>query len=87
MTQEQILKELARIPEAKLAELYDIIHYFRLGLEQEQKQGNPTMELAGSWADMPEELFQSLIGEIASRRKQAFSKRRIREFDTVGVNR
>jgi hypothetical protein len=32
--QQQIMQELQHIPEHKLAEIYDLIHYFRLGLSQ-----------------------------------------------------
>jgi hypothetical protein len=32
---EKIVQELRHIPEDKLAEIYDLIHYFRLGLEKE----------------------------------------------------
>jgi hypothetical protein len=35
---QKIIQELQDIPEEKLAELYDLIHYFRLGLGQESKQ-------------------------------------------------
>ena len=75
MIQEQIIKELKQIPEDKLAELYDLIHYFRLGLEIEQ-QVNPTMQFAGAWKDMPEDEFQSFLKETQARRHQAFSGRR-----------
>jgi hypothetical protein len=34
--QQQIMQELQYIPEHKLAEIYDLIHYFRLGLVQEK---------------------------------------------------
>lgn len=37
MIQDAIMSELQYIPEAKLFELYDIIHYFRLGLNSEKK--------------------------------------------------
>ena len=37
MIQEAILNELQYIPEAKLVELYDLIHYFRLGLSSEKQ--------------------------------------------------
>ena len=56
MLQEKIIKEIEQIPKAKLAELYDVIHHFRLELEKEHK-GNPTMQLAGAWADMDDGLF------------------------------
>jgi len=35
MIQDDIINELQYIPEAKLIELYDLIHYFRLGLNSE----------------------------------------------------
>jgi hypothetical protein len=34
---QKIYQELQDIPEDKLAEIYDLIHYFRLSLEQEKK--------------------------------------------------
>lgn len=37
MIQDAIINELQYIPEAKLFELYDFIHYFRLGLNSEKK--------------------------------------------------
>jgi hypothetical protein len=33
---QKIIQELHDIPEEKLAEIYDFIHYFRLGLHQEK---------------------------------------------------
>jgi len=36
MFQQRIMAELQGIPEDKLAEIYDLIHYFRLGLNREQ---------------------------------------------------
>ena len=35
MIQQQIMQELQDIPDDKLAEIYDLIHYFRLGLNKE----------------------------------------------------
>ncbi|WP_262967150.1 hypothetical protein [Methylobacter psychrophilus] len=35
MIQDDIINELQYIPEAKLIELYDLIHYFRLGINSE----------------------------------------------------
>lgn len=34
MLLQQIMQELQALPEDKLAEIYDLIHYFRLGLTQ-----------------------------------------------------
>jgi hypothetical protein len=35
---QKIVQELEGMPEDKLAEIYDLIYHFRLGLEREQKQ-------------------------------------------------
>jgi hypothetical protein len=40
MLQEQIINEINHIPIEKLSELYDLIHYFRLGLLYEQQELN-----------------------------------------------
>ena len=41
MIQDDIINELKYIPEAKLMELYDLIHYFRLGLNSEATNQSP----------------------------------------------
>jgi hypothetical protein len=81
MLQEKILKELEQIPETKLAELYDLIHYYRIGLEHDRRE-NPTMQLAGAWADMPDDLFESFVTDIHHRRRQGLSHRR-RQIGTI----
>jgi hypothetical protein len=43
MIQDDIIHELQFIPEAKLFELYDFIHYFRLGLNAEKVKIDKTM--------------------------------------------
>jgi len=35
--QEQIIEEIKQIPNDKLVEIYDLIHYFRLGIAQEKQ--------------------------------------------------
>lgn len=44
MIQDDIINELQYIPEAKLIELYDLIHYFRLGLSSEAVKQSPQEE-------------------------------------------
>ncbi|MFZ2168583.1 MAG: hypothetical protein WAW61_02990 [Methylococcaceae bacterium] len=51
MLQEQIMQELQDIPEDKLAEIYDLIHYFRLGLKKEPPQRRQPGLLAGKLGD------------------------------------
>lgn len=36
LLQDQIISEIKQIPDDKLAEIYDLIHYFRLGLSRER---------------------------------------------------
>lgn len=60
---DKIVQELQNIPEDKLAEIYDLIHYFRLGLSQEVNQprtpGLLTGKLSDSFFDpLPEEELQ-----------------------------
>ena len=40
MLQEQLIEEIKQIPSEKLAEIYDLIHYFRLGLAQAKQTEN-----------------------------------------------
>ncbi|MEH2258788.1 hypothetical protein [Nostoc sp.] len=60
---EKIVQELQDIPEDKLAELYDLIHYFRLGLSQERTQPRTPGLLKGQLSDaffepLPEDELQ-----------------------------
>ncbi|MEM9819366.1 MAG: hypothetical protein AAF827_23610 [Cyanobacteria bacterium P01_D01_bin.6] len=60
---QKIIQELQDIPEEKLAELYDIIHYFRLGLTQETAQPRTPGILTGKLGEaffepLPEEELQ-----------------------------
>ena len=42
MLEKKIIAELKQIPEHKLGEIYDLIHYFRIGLAHEnQVKKNP----------------------------------------------
>ncbi len=57
---QKIVQELQDIPEDKLAELYDLIHYFRLGLSTERTQPRTPGLLKGQLGDaffepLPEE--------------------------------
>lgn len=57
---QKILEELQEIPEENLAKLYEIIHYFRLGLDKEKKEprtpGLLTGQLGEAFFDpLPEE--------------------------------
>jgi hypothetical protein len=60
---EKIIQELQEIPEEKLIQLYDLIHYFRLGLNKENNHprtpGLLTGKLGEAFFDpLPEEELQ-----------------------------
>ncbi|MBE8999139.1 hypothetical protein IQ274_13175 [Nostoc sp. LEGE 12447] len=60
---QKIVQELQDIPEDKLVELYDLIHYFRLGLSQEHTQLRTPGLLKGQLGDaffepLPEDELQ-----------------------------
>ncbi|MGK7925396.1 MAG: hypothetical protein AB4290_09140 [Spirulina sp.] len=60
---DKIVRELQEIPEEKLAEIYDLIYHFRLGLEREPSQPRSPGLLTGKLSDtffdpLPEEELQ-----------------------------
>jgi hypothetical protein len=72
---QKVLEELELMPEEKLVTVYDFLHYFRLGLEISQQSEPQIMQFAGIWQDMPNDVFDDFLDEIADRRQQAFSRR------------
>ena len=77
MIRQRVLQEVELIPEDKLVDLYNFLHYFRLGLEKAAPpQSKQILTFAGCWQDMPDALFAEFTAEIVARRNQAFSGRR-----------
>ncbi len=68
----KLLSEINLIPEEKLEELYNFIHYLRVGVEASKGTPEKIMQFAGSWDDMSDETFADLNEEIIARRQQAF---------------
>ena len=73
---DKVMEEIKLIPEHKLSEGYDFIHYFRIGLQKSKVNINQIMQFAGCWKDMSEDLFNDFLEEISKRRSQAFAGRR-----------
>jgi hypothetical protein len=48
MIEQQIIAELRQIPEHKLPEIFDLIHYYRLGLTHEQQTNSSRERRPGS---------------------------------------
>jgi hypothetical protein len=76
---ERLIEEVRLIPEEKLKELFDFLHYFRLGLQKSKGSSAEIIKFAGCWKEMPEDLFQEFTEEIKQRRKNAFTGRRTSE--------
>ena len=73
---DKVIEEVKLIPQDKLLEVYDFIHYFRMGLEQYKDNKDIVMKYAGCWLDLPNEVFNEFLEEIGQRRQLAFSRRR-----------
>jgi len=76
---QKLHQEILDIPESRLQEIYDVIHFFRLGLRQSGSQEQHTtkpdvMRFAGAWEDMPN--FEGFENELKERRQNAFTSRR-----------
>ncbi|MBW4666017.1 MAG: hypothetical protein KME60_00885 [Cyanomargarita calcarea GSE-NOS-MK-12-04C] len=67
----KVIAEINLLPKEKLEELYNFIHYFRLGVEASKGSLEQTMQFAGCWNDMPNEVFTNFDEEIKTRRQQA----------------
>lgn len=72
---DKVMKEIKLIPENKLSEVYDLIHYFRKGLQKPKKKIDQITKFAGCWKDMPETIFNEFLEDIKQHRKKAFSNR------------
>ena len=71
---EKLNDEIREIPDARLQEIYDVIHFFRLGLEREVPKQPDVMRFAGAWDDLPD--FAGFEAELKQRRREAFKSRR-----------
>lgn len=75
----RLVDEIKLIPQDKLSELYDFIHFYRLGLNTAQNNIEEIMQFAGCWNDIPDEDFNRFLDDISNRRELAFSGRIDRE--------
>lgn len=67
MLQEQLIEEIKQIPNEKLSEVYDLIHYFRLGLVQEQSTDairQRPIGLAKGELEIPASFFEPLPNDM-----------------------
>ena len=67
MLQEKIIAEIKQIPDEKLAEIYDLVHYFRLGLLQERHTlpvKQRPIGLAKGLLEIPSSFFEPLPDDM-----------------------
>ena len=77
----KLIEEIEQMPEEKLGELYDVLHFFRIGLQHTPAASheNGVMAFAGCWSDMTDEEFDAWLHDMTTRRTRAFSGRPSRE--------
>ena len=75
ITKDKLINEISLLPADKLGEIYDFIHYFRLGTEKNRQNEPDLLSFSGSWQGMNDEDFDSYLADISERRRQAFSGR------------
>ena len=75
----KLLAEVQQVPENRLAALYDLIHHFRMAVDDTEFNTHATMNYAGCWSNLPDQVFDDFVADISSRRQQAFSGRRTDE--------
>ena len=66
VSKNQLIEEISLIPEDKHKELYDLIHEFRMSINQSENNINKIMQFAGSWSDISEEEFIDFCEESAA---------------------
>ena len=79
----KLINEINLLSEEKLAEVYNFIHFFRLGIEKKEKEiSQNILSFSGVWKDMSDETFDNYLLDISNRRGNAFSSRRNNETRT-----
>jgi hypothetical protein len=78
----KLMNEINLLPEDKLGEVYNFVHYFRLGTEKNKQDSGNLLSFSGAWSDMSNEVFDDYLSNITERRSKAFSGRRSNETST-----
>jgi len=77
-TKEKIIEEVEKIPEDKIAEVYDFVHLFRIGIESQRKiakdKRHEVLRFFGIWKNMSDK-EKAVLDDIQARRQRTFRKR------------
>ena len=79
--QRKVMDEIQAIPVERLLELYDVIHFFRIGAERTTPMMPDVMRFAGCWSDLSDDEFDDLLTDMAARR--AISTKGVRHLQSV----
>jgi len=63
----KLIKEIEKIPDENLNDIYNFVHRFRLKLQSKKVNIEKIMQFAGSWNDMSEADFNEFLAEIKTR--------------------
>lgn len=75
---DKVIREINLLPEEKLLEVYNFIHYFRIGAESEKPKmaESSLLSYAGSWNSLDDDVFDDFLSDVNERREKAFGGRR-----------
>ena len=80
VSRDKLIEEIKAVPQDRIGELYDIIHYFRLGLGLERREREDikksAQEFFGIWKDITLE-ERTALEEIQFRREQTLRERNL----------
>lgn len=75
---EKIIEEVEKIPEDKIAEVYDFVHLFRIGIESQRKidkdKRHAVLRFFGIWKNMSDK-ENAVLDDIQLRRQRTFRER------------
>jgi len=74
---EQLIEEIQQIPDERLPEIFDLIHFVRLGLDSMPAKSTDISKFAGAWSDMSDTQFAAYETEWQTRRQPAFYSREL----------
>lgn len=75
---EKIIEEVEKIPEDKIAEVYDFVHLFRIGIESQRRiikdKRQVALKFFGIWKNMSDK-EKAVLADIQLRRQRTFRER------------
>ena len=75
---EKIIREVEKLPQDKIAEIYDFIHLYRIGIERQKKgvkdKRQAALKFFGIWRNLSNK-ERAALDDIKSRRQRTFRER------------